>query len=59
LGKLLVFGGLHELGEGVMIDYLVAGGPVMIPIVLCSVLSLALIEPDADCQSDSHDDFIA
>ncbi|RLC47262.1 MAG: MotA/TolQ/ExbB proton channel family protein [Candidatus Coatesbacteria bacterium] len=43
MGKLLVFGGLHELGEGVMIDYLVAGGPVMIPIVLCSVLSLALI----------------
>ena len=26
-----------------MIDYLVAGGPVMIPIVICSVLSLALI----------------
>ncbi|HUT04770.1 MAG TPA: MotA/TolQ/ExbB proton channel family protein [bacterium] len=26
-----------------MIDYLIAGGPVMIPIAICSVLSLALI----------------
>ena len=37
-----------------MIDYLIAGGPVMIPIVLCSVLSLAIIVERALALRDSR-----
>jgi len=37
-----------------MIDYLIAGGPVMIPIVICSVLSVAIIVERALALRDSR-----
>lgn len=37
-----------------MIDYLIAGGPVMIPIAICSVLSLAIIIERSLAMRDSR-----